>query len=273
MGKKKKVELNPKRGEAMQYRRNKYAAPVGGLWLVIGAIGVVAIIVFCIQFTMSMLDTSTEKQKFEKVILPVVMFDPVPFEKATDMDPLVLLQSSLWSTLLGEKRDSYAFDALGYLVVPASDVDVTCARLFGQEVKLEHQTFSDFGYETTYAYNETEKAYHIPVTGQTGLYTPSVEQVVKKGDVFILTVGYIPPANAWTQGKAGETNGPKPDKRMLYELTKVKDHYQLTAIRDVPIESVGSNAAMLGLTGTESSSAPSSSSGAADGGESSSGAE
>ena len=79
------------------------------------------------------------------------MFDPVPFEKATDADPLFLLQSSLWSTLLGEKRDSYQFDAMERLIVPSSDVDVACARLFGPDVKLEHQSFGD--YETTYYYD------------------------------------------------------------------------------------------------------------------------
>ena len=48
----------------------------------------------------------------------------------------------MWSALLGEKRDSYQFDndTNLRLIVPASDIDVACARLFGPEVQPnQHQ--------------------------------------------------------------------------------------------------------------------------------------
>lgn len=224
----------PPRTQAIQYRKNKHAAPLGGVFIILALIGLVALAIFSVQFTRNLLDNSAEKKTFEKVILPVLMFDPVPFEKATDCDPLFLLQASLWSTLLGEKRDSYQFDAYNRLTVPASDVDVACARLFGPDVVLEHKSFGD--YETSYVYDSSTKTYYVPITGQTGLYTPNVERVVKKGDVFELVVGYIPPANAWTQGREEGTQI-QPDKRMIYELLKVKKHYQLTAIRDLPASS------------------------------------
>lgn len=230
--------------EEMHYRKNKYAAPVGGIFIFLAVVGLIALTIFCFNFTRGLLDNTGEKQKFEQIIAPVQMFDPVPFEKAADADPLFLLQSSLWSALRGEKRDSYEFNAMGYLIVPASDIDVACAKLFGPEVKLAHQTFMSADYETTYTYDESTKTYTVPVTGQVGLYTPNVERVVKKGDIFTLTVGYIPPANAWTQGLEGETVKPKADKWMIYELLKVKDHYQLTAIRDVPASELSSEAAI-----------------------------
>ncbi|MGI5967506.1 MULTISPECIES: hypothetical protein [Anaerotruncus] len=235
MGKKKRSEKPAGRqnlpADRIHYRKNKYAAPIGGIFIFLSIVGLIGLTIFCVNFTRGMLDNSREKQQFEQIIYPVLMFDPVPFEKATDADPLFLLQSSLWSTLLGEKRDSYQFDAMERLIVPSSDVDVACARLFGPDVKLEHQSFGD--YETTYYYDEETKTYYVPVTGQVGLYTPSVESVVKKGDQFTVTVGYVPPANAWTQ-RIGTDEKPKPIKFMNYELLKVRDHYQLTAIRDLP---------------------------------------
>lgn len=227
--------------KSMQYRKNKYAAPVSGVFLFLAVVGLIALTLFCINFTRGMLDNSEEKLKFEQIISPVLMFDPVPFEKAADADPLFLLQSSLWSTLLGEKRDSYQFDALGYLIVPSSDVDVTGARLFGADIALQHQTFGDI--ETTYVFDEPTKAYHVPVTGQTGRFTPSVEAVVKKGDLYTLTVGYMPPANAWTQGAGGATA----QKYMLYELLKVKGNYRLMAIRDLPAEAATSIVAVASM--------------------------
>lgn len=235
--------------EEMQYRRNKYAAPVGGVFILLALIGLVALGAFCVQFTRGILDNSGEKELFEDVITPVLMFDPVPFEKATDADPVFLLRSSLWSTMLGDKRDSYQFDALGRLIVPASDVDVACARLFGPEIKLQHQTFGD--YEVAYVYDESTKTYFAPVTLQANQYTPSVERVVKKGNVFTLTVGYIPPANAWTQAQNGKSNEPVPEKEMVYELLKNKDNYQLVAIRDLPKSSSSSSATSVPFNQTK----------------------
>lgn len=233
----------------IHYRKNKYAAPVGGIFLILSVIGLIAVVIVCINFTRGMLDNTKEKQKFEQIIGPVLMFDPPPFENAADLDPVLLLRASLWSTLLGEKRDTYEFDSLNQLMVPASDVDVACAQLFGPEIKLEHKTFGD--YETNYYYDEETKTYYVPVTSQAGLYTPSVVKVVKKGDVLSLTVGYVPPATAWTQGFGGETKAANPDKYMIYELLKVKDHYQLTAIRDVPRDETASGAeALQGIPAT-----------------------
>ena len=232
-----KTNQTPQRdpAEGLHYRKNKYAAPVGGIFLFLAAVGLVAVGLFCVRFTQGLLDNTREKQKFEQIITPVLMFDPLPFESPSDVNPLFLLQSSLWSAMLGEKRASYQEDPLERVMVPASDVDVACARLYGPDVKLEHQTFT-INYVDNYVYDEETRTYYVPVTGQVGMYTPSVERVVKKGDVYTLTVGYLQPTTAWTQATADKDGKPEADKYMIYELKKVKDHYQLTAIRDLPSE-------------------------------------
>lgn len=227
----------------VQYRKNKYAAPVAGVFIFLAVLGLISLTILCVRFTQSLLDNSGEKQRFEQVILPVLMFDPPAFEKPGDLSPEFLLQSSLWSTLLGDKRTSYQYDAIGRLSIPASDVDVSCARLYGSEVKLTHQTIGN--YETMYVYDDTTKTYFVPVDGLTGLYTPSVERVVKNGDVYTLTVGYIPPTNAFTRLLAEDTGKTPADKYMMCELLKVKDHYQFTALRYMPNSGGSGNTAGL----------------------------
>ena len=212
MGKQKKGARPAEEADRVVYRKNKYAAPVGGIFLLLALVGLISVGIFCVRFTQGLLDNTQEKREFERIIYPVLMFDPVPFENAQDADPLMLLQSSIWSTLLGEKRDSYQENAIGWKIVPASDVDVACARLFGPEVQLEHQTITNF-VDTTF-------------------YTPSVQRVVKEGDVYTLDVGYVAPATAWSY----EETEPEIEKMMIYELLRVGDHYQLTAIRDMPSE-------------------------------------
>lgn len=89
------------------------------------------------------MDNTKEKSEFEDYLLPVVMFDPVEFDSPEHADSLFLLQSSLWGTLLSN-TDKYTYDESAMLVVPASDLDVYAAKLYGPEIKLQHQTIEEF---------------------------------------------------------------------------------------------------------------------------------
>ena len=64
-------------------RRNRAAAPIGALVLVLAAAGLCALIVLGVNLTNQILDNSREKQRFEKIVQPVLMFDPPPFDDVT----------------------------------------------------------------------------------------------------------------------------------------------------------------------------------------------
>lgn len=213
-------------------RRNRYAAPIGGVFIILCIVGFFTVVAACFNFTRSILDNSGQKQEYEEMLLPVVMFDPPPFEDPVNLRDTDLLQYSIWATVLGEKRDTYEYDDDLSLVIPSSDVDMTAYHLFGPDVTLKHDSFGD--YEISYYYEEAIKSYHVPVTAMTGFYIPSVEEIVKKGDVIQLKVGYVPPQNALDVDFSGKGNNePAPDKYMTYELHKGKDGYYLYAIKDV----------------------------------------
>lgn len=223
---------------ARKKRKRRYAAPIGGLFVLLALIGAAAVVTASIQLTRRVLDNSAEKRKIEDIIRPVVMFDPAPFEKASDIDPLLLLQYSMWAALTGEKRSTYTFGENAEMLVPASDLDMAAAGLFGNEVVLQHRTFGD--YQATYYYDEANQVYDVPVIGQQ-VYTPRVEgiELDKEAGLYIVTVGYIPPGNAWTTNFSGERGEPTPDKYMLYVMRKTRDGYQLVAVRDTPAAAAG----------------------------------
>ncbi len=209
-------------------RASKYALPLGGVFLVLALIGLISVAGFCVRLTNQIMDNTQEKNRFEEYLLPVVMFDPVEFESPTYADPLFLLQSSLWGTLLNNPN-KYTFDESAMLVVPASDLDVYAAKLYGTEIKLQHQTIEDF--DVTYPYDPETKTYAVPVMGQTSQYTPQVTKIEKKGDLYTLTVGYIPPGTLWESAMGGSKYEPEPDKYMIYQMKKVKDGYNILSIK------------------------------------------
>lgn len=215
-------------------RHHRYAAPIGALFLLLALIGAVTVIIGSINLTGKILDSRREYENFEKIITPAIIFDPIAFDDISQADPIFLLESSMWSVLLEKDTTKFSYDENGMLVLPASDIDVAAKKLYGDDVVLNHQSFGD--YEVTYVYDEELKVYKVPVMGQTGLFTPSVDKVIKKGDTYQLRVGYVPPSNLWTMTVNGRKTEPTPVKYMMYEMKKTKDSYILTAIKELSDE-------------------------------------
>ncbi|MEG1449089.1 MAG: hypothetical protein RR048_01835 [Oscillospiraceae bacterium] len=211
-------------------RKVRSGTLIGIVFSILAVIGLITVIASGYNFTKKILDNESQKEKFESVILPVLMLDPVPFDDAKNLDEVTILRASLW-TAIGEKRETYSYDDLGNMIVPKSDVDVCGSRLFGKNVEIKHQSFSE-GLLIRYIYDEENLLYRVPMDAQTGYYVPKVEQIVKKGDTFILSVGYLPPGNAWAMSVKGQKLEPTPDKYMLYELKEVDNGYQLLSIKE-----------------------------------------
>ncbi len=211
--------------------RHSLAAPIGGLFVVLAAIGLITVITFSLRATERLLDNSKSKEEFARVILPVLMFDPVPFESPAELNDLVLLRSSIWSALI-ENIDKYIIDDAGRVMISKGDVDVACAHLYGPEIQLNHQSFND--YMVMYYFNERTESYLVPVEAENILYTPQVEEIRKEGDIYTLTVGYLSNSNDWFMTMKGEKYEPTPGKYMVYKLQKTDGHYQLLAIEDPP---------------------------------------
>ena len=98
---------------------------------------------FGVRATENLIDNSKQKKEFENIILPVLMFDPVPFDDPNEMGDLALLRSSIWASII-ENNQKYSISDGNMVAVPQSDVDVACAKLFGPQVTLKHQAFEDY---------------------------------------------------------------------------------------------------------------------------------
>ena len=92
------------------HARNRYAAPIGLVFILLCLIGLATVFMWCYNLTRDLADNTAQKTKFEQMLLPVVMFDPPDFSDPTTCDNEFLLQSSLWACMLGERRGSYEYD-------------------------------------------------------------------------------------------------------------------------------------------------------------------
>ncbi|MEG2203737.1 MAG: hypothetical protein RRY21_01115 [Oscillospiraceae bacterium] len=212
-------------------RRRRAAGPVGAAFLVLAAVGLIAVVMLCVHVVRGWMDQSDKMARYEQFVLPVVMMDPVPFTNVKNIDEALLLQSSLWAALLGDSRDSYTYDENGLLLVPATDVDVAAAKLFGPEVALIHHTFDD--YDASYLFDPEISSYRVPLIAKVA-YSPRGESITKNGEITTLLVGYIAPGNIWsTDMQSNKKNEPAPDKYMYYDLKKGEAGLSISAVRDI----------------------------------------
>jgi hypothetical protein len=205
---------------------------VGGAFLLLAIIGVATVITLSLQLTGRVLDNSQEKERLAALIRPVVMFDPVPFEAPADIPMNNLLLYCMWQTLLGEKAQNYTYNENQELVIPASDLDVACALLFGADAVLEHQSFGD--YSSSYRYNPTNKTYNVRVSTELYVYSPEVREITKEGELYCLDVYYVPPGNAWRMTPAGQEASQYTEKHMYYYLSTNRNGYQLKRMQSPP---------------------------------------
>ena len=232
--------------------KHRYAAPVGGAYILLALIGVIAVIYGAVQLYGKHTDNSKLLRQIERQIQPVMMFDPVPFDNIQDVDNKVLVKTSIWSCMYSDKRGSYTYDDNGMILIPVSDVEVAAVKLYGPEVKLTHTSLDEDG--ISYTYDAENNVYRVPMMAQGGYYTPMVVDMQKNGDVYEVTVGYVAPGASWTTTEDGDSYTPTPDKYMIYRMKKEDGEYYIVGIKDpgeAPVDTTTPPDVVPGLSSSE----------------------
>ena len=232
--------------------KHRYAAPVGGAYILLALIGVIAVIYGAVQLYGKLTDNSKLLRQIERQIQPVMMFDPAPFDNIQDVDNKVLVKTSIWSCMYSDKRGSYTYDDNGMILIPVSDVEVAAVKLYGPEVKLTHTSLDEDG--ISYTYDAENNVYRVPMMAQGGYYTPMVVDMQKNGDVYEVTVGYVAPGASWTTTEDGDSYTPTPDKYMIYRMKKEDGEYYIVGIKDpgeAPVDTTTPPDVVPGLSSSE----------------------
>lgn len=215
-------------------RTHKYAATIGAVLIVLALIGAVSVLSVLVNLGMRVLDNTSQKEAFEWKIYPLLMFDPATFDDPKQLDEEFVLKTALWSALL-ENKTKYNYDEYGYLLVPASDLDVAAKSLYGDGITLKHKSFAE-GYDYAYTYYEDTNTYTVPVMGQSAGYIPKVVEISKEGPIYTLIVGYVAPTTLWSVSEDGSSES-VPDKYLYYDLEKVAGNdYIVRSVRNIPAD-------------------------------------
>ncbi len=197
----------------------------GGVFTLLAFIGVLSIISGVVKTGIKILDNEGEKQEYNSLLAPLVMYDPLPFETPDRADQQLLLTSSVWAAIMNEDMTSYEKNEYDQTLLPAADVDKHFARIFGTQIKLTHASFSDAGVD--FEYNEEKGAYAVPSTSLPVGFTPQVAKIKKSFSEKIVTVGYLSPQTSWE-----DTGSTSISKYVDYIFEKQDGNFALVAIRE-----------------------------------------
>jgi hypothetical protein len=206
----------------LKKKRSKPNLIVGLLILALAVVGVAALVMTAVgEISSNIQQKNTEKYSaYEEFIAPVIMNDPDTFDDITLADSGQLLSIAIWSVLDSNPQpDKYEYTDDGMLL-PQAEVEEKFTSLFGNEVKIIHSNVDGGGID--FKYSEKKKAYLIPITGITPIYTPKVTDAKEKSGSVELTVGYLHSSD-WQQDSKGNMTAPEPGKYMKITLGKNSD--------------------------------------------------
>lgn len=227
--------------ETARHNRRLRRQLLGVVLTLLMAVGLVTVVSAGVQGVAALFDDTEEKQEFAERLNTLVMLDPVPFGTLDQADPEVLKTAAVWASLATAKENGslelYEHDPddmSPYL--PAVDVDAAAAALYGPDYKIQHGTLQDDN--LTFYYDETRKAYKIPVTGQSGMYYPVVEKLQKRNGILRVTVGYMP---TYTTDEFGLPTSSEPEKYMDYLFEKKNGEWYLAGLEESEMKASASS--------------------------------
>lgn len=208
----------------------KWAKPLGLLVIILAIVGVVFIALTIVNSIVAKKTAArnAEMQKFQTMLVPVVMNDISEFDDITKADMGQLIEASIWSIIKSDvATDEYEIED-GMIFYPAADVEAKYISLFGSEREIEHQTVASSAFE--FVYDSEREAYKVPITGVDATYTPKVLDMTEKSNTIVLTVGYLS-GSGFVQAENGDMVEPSPSKYVKVTLREKGKAYYISAIQ------------------------------------------
>lgn len=226
------AKLTREERQRNQRRRNRQL--IGVVMSVLVVVGCAAIVRASASLVATVFDDTAEKEEYASRLAGLVLFDPLPFEGAENIQDSTLREAAVWGTIYSIMAtetgfDNYERDAItDQIMLPSIEIDAYLATIFGPDFQMVHKTFEMEG--MTITYDDTLQCYYIPITSVVGNYTPEVVGMFKDSGRLYVTVGYIPVET--TSSILTGTATTAPTKYMDYVFERTSGNWYLVALQE-----------------------------------------
>lgn len=156
--------------------------------------------------------------QYNKILAPVVMHDPAPFDRPENANLQMVISSCIWYAITKNGTQKYnTFDERGFSLIPVSDVVDASHELFGENYKLntDEALFGPF-----YSLYSGDNNFHVSAISNQNSCIPYVDGVNESEEFIILNVGYVTRDDKFLRSDSEKASEPNPIKYMKYKLKK-----------------------------------------------------
>lgn len=209
-------------------RPNKFYLVFAVFVIIMSVIGVISTVNFCRDKIDDIVNQTDLKNEIAIFLYPLVSVDPPDCASVDELPSSIVVESAIWRIILTGSNDNYEKLYNSYMYVPAVDVEYSIRSIFGSSVEIQHQTVG--GADTMFTYVPDSNSYLVPINPRYTAYSPKITQISNVGELYTVTVDYIPPSALAIDGIEFES---KPTKTMIYTLSKSKNVTTLHSIKNV----------------------------------------
>ncbi|MBO6230253.1 MAG: hypothetical protein J6O50_06775 [Ruminiclostridium sp.] len=214
--------------EAEPERPNKFYLIFAVFVIIMSVIGIISTVNFTANTISDIANRTDLKNELALFLYPVVCVDPPDCDSADELPSTIIVESAIWRIILTGDNTNYEKLYNTYMYVPAIDVEYSVRSIFGNSVKIEHQTVGTM--DITFTYVEDMNSYLVPINPHYTAYSPRVTDVSNVGELYTVTVEYIPPSALAVEGIEFEVGA---QKTMVYTLSKSKSSTTLHSIKNI----------------------------------------
>lgn len=231
-------KMRQKKQKPKMTKRQKTTAFLGAIMSLFVVIGVISTIWAIVNVSDQIINNTSQKNELAQEIFPFVIIDIPEFDNPTKLDNSAIISSAIWEFIINEEdKSKYSKDNLGSLYVPDVDIEHYIRKLYGNDIKIQHQSVDDSS--VIMNYDPDRKMYNVESTPKFLPYKPRVDKISKSNDIYTLKVSYILPDAMWNFDQSNRNE--QVDKTMEYVLKKNKNSYQVLSVKLLSVEGVTSS--------------------------------
>ena len=209
-------------------RPNKFYLVFAVFVIIMSVIGVISTVDFISDKVSDIANRTELKNEIALFLYPIVSVDPPDCDTVDELPSTIVVEAAIWRIILTGDNSNYERLYNNYMYVPAVDVEYSVRSIFGNSVKIEHQTVGTM--DIMFTYNQEMNSYLVPVNPHYTAYSPRVTEVTNIGELYTATVEYIPPSALAVEGIEFENQA---TKTMVYTLSKSKNSATLHSIKNI----------------------------------------
>ncbi len=207
---------------------NKFYLVFAIFVIIMSVIGVVSSVNFCTKIISDIANRTDLKNELTLFLYPIVSVDPPDCDTVEDVPSTIIVESATWKIILTGDNTNYEKLYNTYMYVPAIDVEFAVRSIFGSSVDIVHQTVGTM--DIMFTYIEDMNSYLVPINPHYTAYSPRITDLTNIGELYTVTVEYIPPSALAVEGIDFEVSA---TKTMVYTLSKSKNSAVLHSIKNI----------------------------------------